>query len=252
MAMGVEDIVLAALILLAALLYSSVGHGGASGYLAAMALLGVSPDVMRPVALMLNVLVAGIAVVKFFRASAFSWDLFWPLALTSIPCAYVGGTMTLPGHLYKPLVGMVLLISAWHILHTAKRAVQVSTAHPPKPTLLALGAVIGLLSGLTGVGGGIFISPLLLYFRWAQVRVISGVAAAFILVNSIAGLSGVALAHHTLPPAMLYWALAACVGGWIGAEYGSKRISNATIRMLLGLVLIIAGLKMLVTGLLAG
>lgn len=248
--MSTEESVLAVLILLTALLYSSVGHGGASGYLAAMALMGLAPDVMRPVALMLNILVASIAVVKYGRAGAYSWQLFWPLALTSIPCAYMGGTMTLSGHLYKPLVGTVLLVSAWHILHTARRPMQISTACPPLPTLLSLGAAIGLLSGLTGVGGGIFISPLLLYFRWAEVRVVSGVAAAFILVNSISGLFGVASASYALPSAMIYWAVAASIGGWIGAEYGSKRMSNATIRMFLGFVLIIAGLKMLITGLL--
>lgn len=251
MAMSTEEIVLAVLILLAALLYSSVGHGGASGYLAAMALLGLTPEVMRPTALLLNILVATIAVVKFSRAGSYSWNLFWPLALTSIPCAYAGGTMTLPGHLYKPLVGVLLLISAWHVLHTAKRSVQISTTPPPLPILLLSGAATGCLSGLTGVGGGIFISPLLLYFRWAEVRVVSGVAAAFILVNSISGLLGVDSASRVLPSALIYWAAAACVGGWIGAEYGSKRISTTTIRMLLGLVLIVAGLKMLITGLIA-
>lgn len=250
MAISVEEVVLAVLILLTALLYSSVGHGGASGYLAAMALLGLAPEVMRPTALLLNILVATIALVRFFRAGAFSWNLFWPLALASIPCAYVGGTITLPGHFYKPLVGIVLMVSAWHILHTASRSVQLNTGHPPFPILMLLGASIGWLSGLTGVGGGIFISPLLLYFRWALARVVSGVVAAFVLVNSIAGLFGEASAAHNLPAAMIYWGIAACVGGWIGAEYGSRHISNATIRMLLGLVLIIAGLKLFIMSLL--
>lgn len=248
--MSVEELILTILILLTALLYSSVGHGGASGYLAAMALMGLAPDVMRPVALMLNILVAGIAVVKFCRVGAFSWKLFWPFAFTSVPFAYLGGTMTLSGHIYKPLVGVVLLFSAWHIYHTTKRVDSIIADRPPLPTLLAAGAALGFLSGLTGVGGGIFISPLLLYFRWAEVRVISGISAAFILANSISGLLGVGLVQHTLPAATLYWALAAVVGGWIGAEYGSKRLSNVSIRKFLALVLVIAGLKLFVTGLL--
>jgi uncharacterized membrane protein YfcA len=249
MAMSLEESILATLILLTAMLYSSVGHGGASGYLAAMALMGLAPDVMRPVALMLNILVASIAVVKFCRVGAFSWKLFWPFACTSVPFAYLGGTMTLSGHIYKPLVGMVLLFSAWHIYRTTKRVESVVTQRPPLSTLLSAGAALGFLSGLTGVGGGIFISPLLLYFRWAEVRVISGISAAFILANSISGLLGVGLVQHELPTAFIYWALAAVVGAWIGAEYGSKRLSNATIRRFLGLVLLIAGCKMLVTGL---
>lgn len=157
--MSIEEAILATLILLTALLYSSVGHGGASGYLAAMALLGLAPDVMRPVALMLNILVASIALVKFCRVGAFSWKLFWPFAFTSVPFAYLGGTMTLPGHIYKPLVGVVLLFSAWHIYHTTKRVDSIIADRPPLPKLLAAGAALGFLSGLTGVGRGNISQP---------------------------------------------------------------------------------------------
>lgn len=250
--MNVEEYVLAILILIAALLYSSVGHGGASGYLAAMALMGISPEVMRPTALMLNILVAVIAVVKYSRVGAFSWCLFWPFALTSIPFAYMGGTLTLSGYIYKPLVGAVLIFAAWHTYRTAKQPVQLITERPHMMMLLSAGAALGLLSGLTGVGGGIFISPLLLYFRWAEVKVVSGIAAAFILVNSIAGLLGVGSANQALPSALPYWAAAAVIGGLVGAEYGSKRLSNSTIKIFLSLVLVIAGLKMLFTGLMIG
>ena len=242
--MPIEDVILTALILLAALLYSSVGHAGASGYLAAMALMGVSPEVMRPTALTLNILVAVIATTKYYRAGAFSWRLFWPFALASIPFAYLGGALTLPGDVYKPLVGAVLIYAAWRSFRTAHGAAHVVAARPPLALLLIVGAGLGFLSGLTGVGGGIFLSPLLLLFRWAEVRVISGIAAAFILVNSIAGLLGVMVTAPALPQALPYWAVAAVVGGYVGAEYGSRRLGSPSIQRLLAVVLVIAGVKM--------
>jgi uncharacterized membrane protein YfcA len=245
--MSTEDIILAALILVAAMLYSSVGHAGASGYLAAMALVGVSPAVMRPTALTLNILVAVIATIKYYRAGAFSWHLFWPFAVVSVPFAYLGGVLTLPGHVYKPLVGAILLYAAWRSFHTAHRPAQAVRARPHLSWLLLAGAALGFLSGLTGVGGGIFLSPLLLFFRWAEVRVISGIAAPFILVNSIAGLLGVITTAPALPAALPYWAIAAVAGGFIGAEYGSKRLGSPTIQKLLAVVLAIAGTKMIAT-----
>lgn len=247
--MLIEDIILTALILFAALLYSSVGHAGASGYLAAMALVGVSAAVMKPTALTLNILVAVIATAKYYRVGAFSWHLFWPFALASTPFAYLGGTLTLPGHIYKPLVGTVLIYAAWRSFRTAHQPAQAAAARPPMSMLLLAGAAMGFLSGLTGVGGGIFLSPLLLFFRWAEVKVISGIAAAFILVNSVAGLLGViaSASAPALPSALPYWAVAAVVGGFIGAEYGSKRLGNPTIQKLLAAVLVVAGAKMIAT-----
>lgn len=247
--MLIEDIILTALILFAALLYSSVGHGGASGYLAAMALVGVSAAVMKPTALTLNILVAVIATAKYYRVGAFSWHLFWPFALASTPFAYLGGTLTLPGHIYKPLVGTVLIYAAWRSFRTAHQPAQAAAARAPMSMLLLAGAAMGFLSGLTGVGGGIFLSPLLLFFRWAEVKVISGIAAAFILVNSVAGLLGViaSASAPALPSALPYWAVAAVVGGFIGAEYGSKRLGNPTIQKLLAAVLVVAGAKMIAT-----
>ncbi len=243
----IENTVLAALILIAALLYSSVGHGGASGYIAAMALMGISPETMKPTALTLNIFVSVIATYKFYRVGAFSWRLFLPLVVTSIPCAYLGGMLTLPSHYFKPLIGLVLIYAAWQSFRTANTDTQFSLRVAPPLLLMLAGAILGLLSGLTGVGGGIFLSPLLLLFRWAETRVISGIAAAFILLNSISGLLGVMSKGITLPAALPYWALAAVIGGYIGAEYGSKHLTNPTIRKILALVLVVAGIKMLAT-----
>lgn len=237
---------LAALIFAAALLYSSVGHAGASGYLMAMALFGLAPAVMRPSALTLNILVAAIAAYKFWRAGRFSWPLFWPFALTSIPFAYLGGLLQLPGHYYRPLVGLVLLYAAWHFARrpdTEERPLRAL----PRPLAIAAGAGLGLLSGLTGVGGGIFLSPLLLMSGWGRLREVAAVAAFFILVNSVAGLLGVISHAPALPAALPLWALAAAAGGWIGAEYGSRRLKSEALQRLLAAVLAIAGAKMLLT-----
>lgn len=235
---------LALLILIAALLYSSVGHAGASGYLAAMALFGIAPAIMRPTALSLNILVATIATVKFYRAGCFSWSVFWPFALGAVPFAFVGGTMTLPVSIYKVSVGVILLFAAYWLYRTTQTTTVSKERPAPILTAISAGVLIGLLSGLTGVGGGIFLSPLLIFMGWAETRITSGVSAAFILANSIAGLSGHLSSVAALPGSIPIWAMAAGVGGWIGAEYGSRKLSTTTLRRLLALVLVIAGLKL--------
>ena len=232
------------LIFIAAVLYASVGHAGASGYQAVMALYGIAPAEMKPAALVLNILVASIAVVQYGRVGAFSWRILLPLIVTSIPFAYLGGYLTLPAHVYKPVIGVVLLYATVYSFRRSFGA-QSDEIRAVKPaTLSAVGAVLGLLSGLTGVGGGIFLSPILLWRGWAQVRTISGVSAAFILVNSVAGLLGVLTKGATLPADWPIWALAAVLGGYIGATLGSKHLNNAWIQRALALVLLIAGAKM--------
>lgn len=237
---------LAALILAASILYSSVGHAGASGYLAVMALFGVSAVAMKPTALTLNIIVAAIATYKFYRAGYFSWKILWPFAVASIPASFIGGYITLPGHWYKTLVGIILLLMAVYLVRYASRAVTESETNPiPIWAALLSGAIIGLLAGLTGTGGGIFLSPLLLFMGWSDIRTTSGLAAAFILVNSIAGLLGNYSSVGSLPGFVSVLVLVVIVGGYVGAEYGSKHIGGPTLRRLLAAVLVIAGLKLI-------
>jgi uncharacterized membrane protein YfcA len=239
-------VLLASGMLVAAFLYASVGHGGASAYIAAMAIAGIAPAEMRPIALQLNVLVSALATVKFYRAGHFRWSLFWPFAAVSIPAAYLGGAITLPGSAYKVLVGVVLLYAGWQLWWSARAGQELRAVRPlPVPVAMAIGAVLGILSGLTGVGGGIFLSPILLLFGWAGTKQTSAVAAPFILVNSLAALAAGFVRNPTLPPDYAWWLMVAVlVGGWAGAEYGSRRFGNPLIRQVLAVVLGIAGGKM--------
>ncbi len=239
-------LLLASGMLVAAFLYSSVGHGGASAYIAAMAIAGIAPAEMRPIALLLNVVVASIATLKFYRAGHFRWPLFWPFAVISMPAAYLGGAITLPGAAYKVLVGLVLLYAGWQLWWSARAGEELrATRRLPIALAMAIGAVLGVLSGLTGVGGGIFLSPLLLLFGWAGTKQTSAVAAPFILVNSLSALAAGFVRNPTLPPDYVLWLIAAVlVGGWFGAEYGSRRFANPFIRQVLAVVLAIAGGKM--------
>jgi uncharacterized membrane protein YfcA len=240
-----ETLIIAILFFVGAALYASVGHGGASSYLAIMGLFSLSPGVMKPTALALNILVASVATFKFYRAALFSWRLFWPFAVASIPAAFVGGAVMLPTRWYKIVVGAVLLYAAVWMFRSALRPISKETHSPPLWAALIAGLAIGFLSGLTGVGGGIFLSPLLLSTGWAETRATSGVAAPFILVNSIAGLLGHIASVSQLPPNVAVWGAAALIGGWIGASYGSKRAPVPVLRQLLSLVLVVAGVKLI-------
>lgn len=235
----------ALLLALAALAYSAVGHAGASGYLAVMALLGTPAATMRPTALLLNLVVATIGTVQFTRAGYFRWSLFWPFAITSIPAAWLGGRLTLPESVYGLIVGGVLLLSALRLVLTRAASTQAIT--PPRTWVAMLaGAGLGLLSGLTGVGGGIFLSPLLLLCGWADLRTTAATSVAFIFVNSAAGLLGRMPLGDVFPPALPLWILAVVVGGGVGATLGSRKLPVPILRMVLALVLVVAGGKMLV------
>jgi uncharacterized membrane protein YfcA len=240
-------LLLAVAIFLMAALYSSVGHAGASGYLAAMALFAVAPAVMKPTALTLNILVATVATVRFYRAGFFSWRVLLPFAATSIPFAFLGGSLSLPGNVYQKVVGVVLLFSAYRLFVYARKEADREAKPVPLALALILGAGIGLLSGITGVGGGIFLSPLILIAGWAETRQTSGVAAAFILVNSIAGLAGHIASVRNVPNEIYLWGVAAVAGGLIGTELGRRRLATMTLRRVLSVVLVIAGLKLMLT-----
>lgn len=239
-------LLLASGMLVASFVYASVGHGGASAYIAAMALAGLAPAEMRPIALTLNILVSALATYKFWRAGHFRWRLLWPFAAVSIPFAYLGGAITLPGNLYKVVVGLVLVYAGWQLWRSFRAGDEIRPVREPAiPLAMAIGAAMGLLSGLTGVGGGIFLSPLLLMLGWAGTKQTSAVAAPFILVNSVAGLAaGFVAGTAALPQST--WALGAAVlvGGWLGAEYGSRRFANPVVRRVLAVVLAVAGAKM--------
>jgi uncharacterized membrane protein YfcA len=228
-----------------ALLYSSVGHAGASGYIAVMSLLSLAPSTIKPTALALNILVASIAAWRFARAGHFQWPLFWPFALLAIPLAFVGGHLDLPVWLFQKLLGAVLLFSAWHLL--AQPGPEKQTRAPPWWAALLCGGLIGLLAGLTGTGGGIFLTPLLLLVGWARAKEAAAVSALFILCNSTAGLLGNWASTQSLPGFIWPLLAVAAVGGWLGSGWGSQRFAPALIKRLLAAVLVVAGLKLLLT-----
>lgn len=238
-------LMLCACMLVISFLYSTVGHAGASGYLAIMSLFGLAPGFIKPVALILNILVATVAAWQFYRAGHFNWRLFWPFALLSLPCAFIGGFLDIPTHMFKILLGIVLLSSAVLLLVRMK-ASDVATP-PGRPVALGVGAGLGFMAGLTGTGGGIFLTPTLILFRWAGTRTASATSALFILVNSIAGLLGFMGRSNQLPAldTLAPLLVTVLVGGTIGSYFGSRRFSKEIIRTFLAAVLAIASFKLI-------
>lgn len=240
-----ESLLLALLFLAAAALYASVGHAGASAYLAAMAIVGLAPDVMRPTALVLNLFVATIVVVRFARAGHLPWRSLAPLVAGSVPAAFFGGVVELSGEIYRPLVAIVLLAGAWRL---ATAATSVDGTHPrgvPVAAGVLAGAAIGLLAGLTGTGGGIFLTPLLVLAAWTGTRDAAGLSGAFIGLNSIAGLAGLVIGPgFTLPAALPLWIAAVVAGGIIGSWLGTARFSIVGLRRALAMVLVLAAAKL--------
>ena len=234
---------LLAAVLVIALLYASVGHAGASGYIAVLSLFGVAALSIKPTALILNLVVASIGTLQFWRAGHFRWPLLWPFALGAVPAAALGGWLQLPLPGLKLLLGIALLISAANFL---LRAPADGATRPPSLGIaLGTGALLGLMAGLTGTGGGIYLTPLMLLLRWAPTRQVAAVSAPFILLNSLAGLLGHALAGQAIPDFVGLLLLAVAVGGAIGSWLGARRLPVVAIKRLLALVLGIAGFKLL-------
>ena len=240
-----SDFALAACVFAGAALYTSVGHAGASAYIALMALFGLPAPVMRPTALVLNILVASLSSFRFLRAGLFRWRTLWPVLIGAIPMAFLGGSLQLPGNFYKPLVGAVLLVAAARLLWNPKLAGADDVSDIPVHWGIVIGAAIGLLSGLTGTGGGIFLSPILLFFGWSETRTTSGVAVVFILCNSIAGLLGNYASVQSLPQQLPLFAVAVVLGAIVGTSFGIGKLATSGILRALGLVLAIAGAKLL-------
>jgi uncharacterized membrane protein YfcA len=240
-----HTVLLALAVAAVAFLYSTVGHAGASGYIAVMTLFGLAATTIRPTALVLNILVSTLTTWQFWRAGHFRWRLFWPFALLALPLAFVGGYVTLPTHVFRILIGIVLLLSAARLL--IKPSEDTVTKEPSVAVSLSVGGVLGLLAGLTGTGGGIFLTPVLLFLKWAKTKHAAATSAAFILVNSIAGLTGNYISTRMIPSAAWPLAAAVLIGGAAGSFLGAKRLDHTVIKRLLAVVLIIAGIKLVFT-----
>jgi uncharacterized membrane protein YfcA len=234
-----------------ALLYSSVGHAGASGYLASMALVGLAPATMRPTALVINILVATFTVYSFTRAGYFRWRNLWPFLLGSVPLAAVGGSWKLANHQYYYIVGAALFISAivlaWRGFKNNDQRTDLAESLIPIAPALFIGAAIGLLSGLTGTGGGIFLSPVVLLAGWAGPKETSGISAPFILINSAVALIAGTLSWAALPNELPWLALAAFAGALAGTWLGLKKLPTSTLLFALAAVLVVAAMKLFLT-----
>ena len=236
---------IAALMAVAAALYSSVGHGGASAYLAIMALAGVAPETMRPTALALNLVVAGLGAFRYWYRGQTNLKLLLAFAATATPAAFIGGWVHLPPDYYRFLVGALLWASALRLFWQPKQLAYRKVHTPSFAITLPAGAALGLLAGLTGTGGGIFLSPLIILFGWETPRHTSGVAAGFILLNSIAGLAGNFAAVRALPAEMPFLIAAVAAGALLGTWLGVERLPRERLLQALGLVLIVAGYKLI-------
>ena len=241
------DLALAACMFLAAALYTSVGHAGASAYIALMALWGMSAAVMRPTALVLNLIAASFASLRYWRAGLVRGRVLWPFLVGAVPAAFLGGSIELPSEVYRPLVGAVLLFAAARLLWPAPLAAAIAWRDPAIAAAIACGGAIGLLAGLTGTGGGIFLSPLLLFMAWSAPRPASGVIIVFIMCNSAAGLLGNVASMRALPDGLAVYAGAVFLGSVLGSTLG-VRLPWPLLQKALAVVLVVAGVKLIGLG----
>jgi uncharacterized protein len=232
-------------VVVASALYSSAGHGGASAYLALMAIFVATPDAMRPTALVLNICVTVIGAMRYIRTGQFAWSSFWPFALTAVPMSFLAGRVHVPPEIYRPILGVTLLLAAGRYLLLPKLDAVKPIAAPKLFVALPAGAMLGALAGITGTGGGIFLSPLLVFMGWASARNATGVAALFILVNSCAGLAGRLSTLHKLPSELPILIGAVILGAGIGTQLNLKHFSSMGLLRALGGVLLVAALPLL-------
>lgn len=248
MGLTVEHTLLPIIFAITAALYAAVGQAGGTGYIAAMGLLGFAPDIMKPTALALNILVAAIGCARFARAGLLTWRSCFPFAVLGAPFSLLGGAVNLSPSLYQPLVGALLLLASALMIRSAPDAAHLDRKVPVAPPLIAsllTGGAIGFVSGTTGVGGGIFLAPVILSFGWIDTRQSSAVSAMFNLLNSAAALAGAWATLPGLPGSLPWWLLAVGVGGSIGSWLGSRRLSATMLRYILAALLITAGVRML-------
>ncbi len=227
-----------------AFLYSSVGHGGASGYLATMSIAGISVLLMRPSALLLNVFVAGIAFIHFYRGGWFRTNLVIPFLILSVPLAFIGAGFKIEYSLYKKLLGGCLVLAAMRIAGLFPEKKDISSA-PPFVLALIIGGVIGLLSGMLGIGGGIILSPLILLMGWGRMKETATASALFILINSVSGLARIAYDGFPLNDYMILLTALAFAGGWLGSRWGSERAGQMVMKRILATVLMVAAIKLI-------
>ena len=229
-----------------AFFYSSVGHGGATGYLAALALLGIAPDSAKVAVLITNILVASIAWWRFGRAGHIDWKILLAFAVASVPCAWLGSTIKIDLHTYKLVLGVAMIAGGLILLFRARWQTEAVTLRKFFwPLALLIGAALGFLSGLTGIGGGVFLSPLLYLFRWVKPKTTGGIAAGFIVLNSLAGLAGAGWEKITHAGPLLWLTLPAVIGALLGTHFGARRWSSVTFSRVLAGVLVFVGGKLL-------
>jgi uncharacterized protein len=244
----VERILFSIALAIVAAAYAAVGQGGATGYIAVMGLTGFAPDVIRPAALVLNMLASAIGTLQFSRAGMLMWRTFYPFALLGVPCSVLGGATHLPASVYHPVVGLLLLAAAWQMTRSARvvnGAEDTEISPPPLlPSILA-GAAIGFVAGVTGIGGGILLAPLMLTLGWSGARETAAVSAGFNLLNSAAALAGLWLNHPSFSLPSLWWLVAVASGGLFGSWLGVRGLPTWVLRYALAALLVIAGVRML-------
>jgi uncharacterized membrane protein YfcA len=239
------DILFLTILFVVAFLYASIGHGGASGYLALMALFGIDHLIMRSSALTLNLFVAGVSFIAYYRGGYFRWNILLPFIITSIPMAFLGAKMEIDPRLYKIILGIFLFIAVLRML-ILKPNNEVKTRMPNLYLGLVIGASLGFFSGMIGIGGGIILSPILILMRWANVKEAAAVSSLFIFLNSASGLFGVLQSGFNPNPEIFYWIVIAMLGGLLGSYSGSIKFTQLKLQYILALVLVIASFKLFV------